>query len=367
MVFSLLRQVGGPGYSVWIEDVVASQSGTRQARCGRVHRGREALPISQLASGNDDLPQAAGRPGGSELEPGGGGDWTVASSPIRCLPCIPARRKGTCVTETRDDRQTNPSQEELENSFEWARPKADFLIAELTLPFRDRRPLVVPGDEIAPFSVSRGGAEIEVTPAFRIQELTGGPMTWLDELKAIVSRQIDPTLPLRTIVDQVVEPGREVLHQTLRHLREAVDDPRIDVHLDGLRLEFFEGPERSTSGLGLFEAIANLRLQKRGIDHGYWRAVIKAVVSNQRIPMERELVLDAERYLADGNHHFALLYAAFAGERLVFRLLYEALQATGKYQRAEAQKVAEGVSKADAARLLLNFYEIPLDTLRAIE
>jgi len=271
------------------------------------------------------------------------------------------------VTETRDDRQTNPSQEELENSFEWARPKADFLIAELTLPFRDRRPLVVPGDEIAPFSVSRGGAEIEVTPAFRIQELTGGPMTWLDELKAIVSRQIDPTLPLRTIVDQVVEPGREVLHQTLRHLREVVDDPRIDVHLDGLRLEFFEGPERSTSGLGLFEAIANLRLQKRGIDHGYWRAVIKAVVSNQRIPMERELVLDAERYLADGNHHFALLYAAFAGERLVFRLLYEALQATGKYQRAEAQKVAEGVSKADAARLLLNFYEIPLDTLRAIE
>src|SRR5205085_2637969 len=106
---------------------------------------------------------------------------------------------------------------------------------------------------------------IEVSPATRTQEFSGGPMTWLDELKAIVSRKIDPTRPLREIVDQLVEPGREVLHQTLRHLRHAVDDPQVDVHLDGLRVEFFEGQERSTSGLGLFDAIANLRLQKRGI------------------------------------------------------------------------------------------------------
>ena len=36
-----------------------------------------------------------------------------------------------------------PSEEEVEQAFEWARPKANFLIAELTLPISDRRTLVL--------------------------------------------------------------------------------------------------------------------------------------------------------------------------------------------------------------------------------
>jgi hypothetical protein len=152
-------------------------------------------------------------------------------------------------------------------------------------------------------------------------------------------------------------PAETAMRLTLLHLRAVLGAPGIDVNPEPMSSQFHSEDGRALDGQWL-DALWQRRsgifvFEGEALTSELWGEVAQAVSNSESTELERDLLLDAARFLDRFNYAMALLQAGIACERLISELTKRALSDENRISPDDRKKLAESLPKRQQLTLLL--------------
>lgn len=254
---------------------------------------------------------------------------------------------------------------------------------ELKLDLSDGIPVYGDAEAITSFTLEVDGAAVDVEPVLEEHSfedvlfdpdgnelgLVDVPYQVVKSLRAEVTRRFEGTFGEHLEAAQRVlltAPAEQAIETTLRHLRDVTGHFALDVLGSGMTARYFIDESRE---LGYWE-IHGFTIDLTtafSVSEKEWAETRRRAETNRRIPLARELLLDAKGFAHRKNYRMALLNAATAAEVLMVRKMAAALPGDDREARSQADRVAKAVGKADAVVFLAYFYELPAASVTLVQ